>query len=52
MRQDPPSHHIKQKIGVFFFLMFVVSPFIGLGGKPVALFAQSAQAAKSFVPTT
>jgi len=30
----------------------VVSPLIGLGGRPVALFAQSAQLDKSFVPTT
>ena len=30
MRHDPPSHHIKQKIGVFFFRMLVVRPLIGL----------------------
>jgi hypothetical protein len=43
---------MKQKIGVFFFRMLVVSPLIGLKGRPVALLDQSAQADKSFVPTT
>ena len=40
MRHDSSSHHMKQKIGVFFFRMFVVSPLIGLIGKPVAWSAQ------------
>ncbi len=40
MRQDSSSHHMKQKIGVFFLRMLVVSPLIGRIGRPVAWSAQ------------
>jgi hypothetical protein len=39
-------------MGTFLFRPVVVTPLIGLMGRPVALLAHSGQAPKSFVPAT